>query len=167
MEGGSLKAMSTLNLRSVFIGILATVTMDILTVTSINLRLIAPLSPHLIGRWFALLLQGRVLHSDIDQVASINHEIAIAIPMHYTIGITLGLVYLIACSALRLSPHSPVTAVGFALCTSLLPWLLMFPAMGYGWFGVHGPHGTRLFVSSLATHWFYGLGLWLGVSLMG
>jgi hypothetical protein len=58
-----------------------------------------------------------------------------------------------------------ILALGFALCTNLLPWLLMFPAMGYGWFGAQGPPGTRLFVSSLVTHFFYGLGLWLGVSI--
>jgi hypothetical protein len=39
----------------------------------------------------------------------------------------------------------------------------MFPAMGYGVFGSHGPEGTRLFVSSLATHAFFGFGLWLAV----
>ena len=96
-----------------------------------------------------------------------NHEMAIAVPVHYTIGITLALVYLLVTSALGLSPRNLIAALGFCLCTNVLPWLLMFPSMGFGWFGTHGPPGTRLFFSSLVTHVFYGVGLWLGVSLLG
>ena len=94
-----------------------------------------------------------------------HHELAIAVPVHYVIGIILALAYLLAMSAMGLSPHNLVSAVGFGLCTNLLPWLLMFPAMGYGWFGAQGPSGTRLFVSSLVNHRFYGVGLWIGAFL--
>jgi hypothetical protein len=54
-------------------------------------------------------------------------------------------------------------ALAFGLCTSVLPWLLMFPAIGYRLFGAHGPDRTRLFVSSLISHAFFGLGLWMAV----
>lgn len=158
--------MSVLNLRNVLIGILATVTMDILNVGATKLQLIAPLPPHLIGRWFVLVARGHPFQSDIGQVSPINKEIAVAVPVHYAIGVTLALVYALAISALGLNAHNPITAVGFAVGTSLLPWLLMFPAMGYGWFGAHGPPGTRLFLSSLVLHCFYGVGLWLGTSTM-
>jgi hypothetical protein len=47
-------------------------------------------------------------------------------------------------------------AFAFGVCTNVF-WLLMFPAMGYGFFGAHGPEGTRLFVSSLVSHVFFGL----------
>jgi Protein of unknown function (DUF2938) len=139
--------------------------MDVLSTTASKLGLIAFLSPRLTGRWFASVARGQFLHSDISQVPPINYEMALAVPMHYTIGITLALLYLLLSSALGTSPRSLILALGFALCTNLLPWLLMFPAMGYGWFGAQGPPGTRLFVSSLVTHFFYGLGLWLGVSI--
>jgi hypothetical protein len=110
------------------------------------------------------MARGQFLHTDIAQVPPISHEMAIAVPMHYAIGITLALAYLLASSALGLSPRNPAAALAFALCTTLLPWLLMFPAMGYGWFGTHGPPRTRLFLSSVLTHCFYGMGLWLGAS---
>jgi hypothetical protein len=161
-----LRGMSIFNLRSVLIGILATLAMDILSVGAIKLHWIAPLPPRLIGRWFGSVGRGRLLHSDIGQVLPINHEIAIAVPMHYAVGITLALVYLLGCSALGMPPRDPVAALGFALCTNLLPWLLMFPAMGYGWSGSRGPTGTRLFLSSLVTHCFYGVGLWFGTLIL-
>jgi len=158
--------MSVLHLRGVLLGIVATITMDILSVTALRSGLIAFLPPRLTGRWFASMAHGQFLHHDIAQVPAINHEMAVAVPMHYAIGITLALVYLLASSALGFSPRNPVAALAFALCTNVLPWLLMFPAMGYGWFGAHGPAGTQLFRGSLATHTFYGVGLWLGAWLL-
>jgi len=158
--------MAIFNMRSIFMGIIATIMMDVLSVTALKLRLIAFLPPRLTGRWFASMARGQFVHSDIGRVPPINHEMAIAVPMHYVVGISLALLYLVLISALGLSPRNPVAALAFALCTSLLPWLLMFPAMGYGPFGMHGPQGTRLFLSSLVTHCFYGVGLWIGMLIL-
>ena len=141
--------------------------MDLLSMTTLKLGLIAFLPPRLTGRWFGLMAQGHFVHSDIAQAPAISHEMAIALPMHYAIGITLGIVYLVASRTLEINPGSLITALSFALGTIFLPWLVMFPAMGYGWFGTHGPPGTRLFLSSLVTHCFYGIGLWLGMSILG
>jgi hypothetical protein len=158
--------MSSLNWRSVVVGILATITMDIFSFTALKLGWIAFLPPRLTGRWFASIARGQFLHADIAQAPPINHEMAVAAPMHYLVGITLALLYLLASSVLGFSSRNLIAALGFALCSTLLPWLLMFPAMGYGWFGTHGPQGTRLFMSSLVTHSFYGIGLWFGSSML-
>lgn len=159
--------MSILHTRNLFIGVLATITMDLLSTAALKLRWIAFLPPRLTGRWFGWMAQGHFVHSDIAQAPPISHEMAIAIPTHYAVGITLGMLYLALCATLELSPRSLITALAFALCTNLLPWLVMFPAMGYGWFGAHGPAGTRLLMSSLVTHCFYGIGLWFGMSILG
>jgi len=158
--------MSNLNMRLVLIGIIATVTMDVLSGSAIKLQLISPLPPRLMGRWFASVARRQLFHHDIGQVTPVNYEMAIALPVHYAIGVTLALAYWLATSALGLSPRNPFIALSFGLTTNVLPWLVMFPAMGYGWFGVQGPPGTRLFVSSLINHCFYGLGLWIGASLL-
>ncbi len=155
------------SLRNVIIGIVATVIMDALSAICFKLRLIEPLSPRLIGRWFAFVIRGQLLHSDIGQTAAINHERAIGVPVHYAIGVTLALMYLFACASFGLASRNPITALIFAFCTNVFPWLVMFPSMGFGWFGSHGPPGTRLFLSSLVSHVFYGVGLWLGASLLG
>ena len=91
--------MSVLNMRSVFIGILATLTMDVLGFSAQKLGFIAFLPPRLTGRWFASVARGQFLHSDIGQVPPIDHELAIAVPVHYAIGVSLALVYLLVCSA--------------------------------------------------------------------
>jgi hypothetical protein len=158
--------MPILNMRSVFVGILATITMDVLSVAALKLGLIAFLPPRMTGRWFASVARGQFFHTDISQVPPFNHEMAIAISMHYAVGITLALVYLLLTSTLGLSARNPIVAVAFAVSTNLLPWLLMFPAMGYGWFGTNGPPGTRLFLSSFVTHCLYGVGLWIGLLIV-
>jgi len=140
--------------------------MDVLSVTALKLRFIAFLPPRLTGRWFAYVARGQFLHHDIAEMAPIHHELAIAVPAHYAIGVTLALVYLFASSFLGIPARNPIAALGFALGTNLLPWLLMFPAMGYGWFGANGPKGTRLFLSSFLTHLFYGMGLWMSTSVL-
>ena len=158
--------MSNLNMRIFLVGMIATVTMDVLSGVAIKLRLISPLPPSLIGRWFASAARGRPFHHDIGKVTPVNSEIAIAVPVHYAIGVTLALAYLLSSTALGVNPRNPFVALGFGLTTNALPWLIMFPAMGDGWFGADGPPGSRLLLSSLVTHGFYGLGLCLGASLL-
>ena len=140
--------------------------MDLLSTVAFKLRLTAPLSPHLIGRWFVSVARAQLYHADIARVAPVNHEVAIAAPVHYAIGVALTSVYLWGISELGWPKHSLAIALAFGLCTSVFPWLLMFPSMGYGFFGAHGPAGTRLFLSSLLSHAFFGVGIWVAVRIV-
>ena len=158
--------MSIISWRTVLMGVCSTLTMDVLSGIAYRLRLTAPLSPHLIGRWFASVARAQPYHADIARAAAVNHELAIALPVHYGIGVTLASVYLWGMSELGWPTGNPALALAFGLSTSVLPWLLMFPSMGYGWFGAHGPAGTRLFVSSLWSHAFFGVGIWLAVKIV-
>jgi hypothetical protein len=153
--------MVPLNRSFLVVGVVATLAMDLLTGLSVALRCAAPLPPNLIGRWFAELARGRPIHADIAQAPAVRFELAIALAGHYAIGTTLAFVHLWVCARFGLSPRRIGPALGFAACTNLLPWLVMFPALGYGFFGSHGPEGTRLFVSSLISHACFGVGLWL------
>lgn len=158
--------MSIISWRSVLVGVVSTFTMDLLTAIAYRLRLTAPLSPHLIGRWFVSVARAQPYHADIARAPAVNHELAIAIPIHYTIGVALASAYLWGMSELGWPRRNLVVAVAFGLCTSVLPWFLMFPSMGYGFFGAHGPAGTRLFVSSLLSHALFGVGIWVAVRIV-
>jgi hypothetical protein len=153
--------------QTLSIGVVSTFSMDVLSAVAYRLRLTAPLSPHLIGRWFASVARAQPFHADIARTPSVGHELAIAAPVHYAIGIALAALYVRAMSQLGWPAGSLALTLAFGLCTNALPWLLMFPAMGYGFFGSHGPAGTRLFLSSLLGHAFFGLGIWIGVRSVG
>jgi hypothetical protein len=135
--------------------------MDCLSAAVHRLGLTAPLAPNLIARWFASTLQLQPFHSDIAQFPAVRNEMATGLAGHYAIGVTLACLYVWLTTRLRWRPWQLRCALGYAVCTNALPWLIMFPAMGYGFFGAHGPPGTRLFLSSLCSHAFYGLGLWI------
>jgi hypothetical protein len=159
--------MAVLSWRGVLIGVVATFVMDLLSAVAYKLGLSAPLPPNLIGRWFASVARAQPVHVDIARGSVVSHELAIAAPVHYAIGVTLALLYLWGMSALGWPARSLLLALAFGLCTNVFPWFLMFPAMGYGFFGLQGPLGTRLFVSSLISHACYGLGIWLALRTVG
>ncbi len=152
--------------QTVLIGIVSTMSMDVLTLVASRLKLTAPLTPNLVGRWFASVARAQPFHADIAHTAPVRHELAIAIPVHYAIGVTLASAYLWGTSRQGWPAQSFALALAFGLCTNALPWLLMFPAMGYGAFGLHGPVGTRLFLSSLLSHASFGLGIWIAVRVI-
>jgi hypothetical protein len=149
--------------RALAVGLLSTLSMDLLTGVATGLRLIAPLSPRLVGRWFASVARAQPFHADIARSSPVHGELLVALPVHYVIGTVLAAVFVWASGGLGWS-RSVWLALAFGLSTSVLPWLVMFPAMGYGFFGTHGPRG--LFVTSLISHAFFGIGLWTAVHVV-
>ena len=128
--------------------------------------MIAPLSPSVVGRWFASVARAHPFHEDIAQAAPGSHELAFAIPGHYAIGMFLTALFVLMVNRIGWPAGSLSPALAFGLSTNVFPWLVMFPAMGYGFFGAQGPEGTRLFVSSLVSHAFFGFGIWIAVRVM-
>ena len=96
--------------------VLSTLSMDVLTGLSLRLRLVAPLSPQLIGRWFASVARVQPLHADIARTAAVSHELAIALPIHYAIGAVLSALYVWGTYQLGWSSRSLVLALAFGLC---------------------------------------------------
>jgi hypothetical protein len=146
-------------------GVIATMSMDVLTAIAIQLRVIAPLSPNLVGRWFASVARAHPFHEDIARATPGSHELALAVAGHYAIGMFLTALFVLVAHHIGWQAKTLSPPLAFGVCTSVFPWLVMFPAMGYGIFGAHGPAGTRLFISSLVSHIFFGLGLWIAVRM--
>ena len=148
--------------QGVLVGVIATLTMDLASAGLRQLGLTASLTPAVIGRWFASVLRGQPIHADIAQSPALPYEMGLALVGHYAIGIFLACLYFWIASRFGWPARHLGAMLCFGFCSNVFPWLLMFPAMGYGFFGLHGPVGTRLFVSSLSSHLLYGLGLWIG-----
>ena len=119
------------------VGILATVSMDVVAVIALRLGIAGRgprrTGPDLIGRWIGYLLQGKFRHADILQTPPLRGELLLGLAAHYSIGIVLTLVYLwpIGCGArdadrperhplrnghhgLPVVSHVPVTGDGLA-----------------------------------------------------
>jgi Protein of unknown function (DUF2938) len=151
------------------VGILATVTMDVVAVIALRLGIAGPgprrTGPDLIGRWIGYLFRGKFRHTDILQTPPLKGELALGLAAHYSIGIGLTLVYV----ALLVVAHARPTALSailYGMATTVLPWFLMFPSQGMGWLGWDAPGDAHLARVSLFNHIIFGVGIALWMAVM-
>ena len=97
------------------VGILATVTMDVVAVVALRFGIAGRgprrTGPDLIGRWIGYLLRGKFRHTDILQTPPLRGELVLGLAAHYLIGIVLTLVYL----GLLVVAHATPTALSAIL----------------------------------------------------
>jgi Protein of unknown function (DUF2938) len=74
--------------------------------------------------------------------------------------------YFVGTAWLGHSPSTLLVALGFGLATSVFPWFLVLPALGFGVFGRKGPPELKLLRTSLINHLSYGLGLWWAAKVL-
>jgi hypothetical protein len=152
----------------VFVGILATVTMDVVAVIALRLGIAGRgprrTGPDLIGRWIGYLLRGKFKHTDILQTPPLRGELVLGLAAHYLIGIALTLMYLGLLVVTHATPTA-LSAILYGTATTALPWFLMFPSQGMGWLGRNAPGDAHLARVSLFNHIIFGLGiaLWMAV----
>src|SRR6266568_8259022 len=93
------------------VGILATVTMDVVAVIALRLGIAGReprrTGPDLIGRWIGYLLQGKFRHTDILQTPPLRGELLLGLAAHYASGIVLTLVYLGLLVVAHATPTAP------------------------------------------------------------
>ncbi len=148
---------------AVVVGIVGTLTMDVVGAILVRSGITRTLP---IGRWAAYLAHGRVRHEDIMKSPPIRGELPLTPVVHYAIGITLAAFYLAALGWSGLGAPAWWTAIPYGVATSILPYFLMFPSMGFGLFGLKGQPKYFLLRQSLVNHFFFGVGLWLGSLLL-
>jgi hypothetical protein len=150
------------------VGVLATVTMDVVAVIAPRLGIAGRgprrTGPNLIGRWIGYLLRGRFRHTDILQAPPLRGELVLGLAAHYLIGIMLTLMYLGLVVVAHARPTA-LSAILYGTATTVLPWFLMFPSQGMGWLGWDAPDDAHLARASLFNHIIFGLGIavWVAV----
>ncbi len=148
---------------AIVVGVVATLTMDVVSAVLVKAGITRALP---IGRWAAYLAQGKARHEDIAKSPRIRGELPLTPVVHYAIGITLAAFYLAALGWFGLGAPAWWTAIPYGVATSVLPYFLMFPSMGYGFFGLKGQPKYFLLRQSLVNHFFFGVGLALGGLLL-
>jgi hypothetical protein len=159
---------SRLFIIGAIVGMLATVTMDVIAMVALRLGIAGGgprrTGPDLIGRWIGYSLRGKFSHTDILQTPSLRGELALGLAAHYSIGIVLTLLYLGLLIVAHETP-SALSAILYGTATTVFPWFLMFPSQGMGWLGWDTPGDVHLTRASLFNHIIFGLGiaLWMAV----
>lgn len=145
-----------------FGGVVGAVLMDITETLAARAGLTSGVSVALVGRWALGLLRGQWVHDDIALSPARPGEVRAGWAFHLLVGggaVALPYAALLQATGWTLPAHRLWGGVAFGAATSLLPWLLLLPAFGWGWFGRRGPRGSNALLASMVSHLPYGLGV--------
>lgn len=149
--------------RFIAAALLSTLTMDLGSGLCRKLGLTAGAPPEAFARWFGHLYRGQVVHENVLLAPEVKGGMGLALGSHYLIGTVLtGAFWLALRQFTDKAPSVPVLAglaLGYGIFTNVFPWLFMFPAMGFGFFGKDGPAEFLLLRSSFVNHVWFGLGV--------
>ena len=141
-------------------GIVGAVLMDITKTLAARAGLASGVSVALVGRWALGLLHGQWAHADIARSPARPGEVRMGWAFHFLIG-GGGVALIFPAALLTVGVHHPTHLILggllFGLVTSLLPWLVLPPAFGWGWFGRRGPRGGNALIARPLSHVPYGI----------
>lgn len=113
----------------------------------------------MLGRWIAGFANGRFYRPRILEEQPHPLEIRLGWFFHYCIGVGLSVQYLLLSRCFGFNPAAPLTALEFGILTTVLPWFMMFPALGFGILARKTSRENRIPYFSLFNHFVYGTGL--------
>src|SRR5262245_3421128 len=103
-------------------------TMDLVSLLGRRLGVLRGPALEWLTRWFALLLDGHPITPDIRSAPGPGLPVGVVFLLHYSIGVVLALLFVLAFPR----RHTWKMALGYGALTNVLPWFVMFPAMGFG-----------------------------------
>lgn len=149
-------------------GVVGAVLMDITDIYAHKFGISSGVTVAQIGRWVLCMGDGVLVHEDIRNTRSRKNEIKTGWVFHFVVGGGLvGLCYplIFMLTSISMPQNHLLTGLLFGLATSLLPWLILLPSFGWGWFGLRAPKGANPLLASTISHAAYGIGLGLVMNL--
>jgi hypothetical protein len=143
-------------------GIVGAVLMDITESIAARFGLTSGVNVALVGRWALGLTRGQWSHANIARCPDRQGEVLMGWAFHFLVGgggVALLYAAFVQCAGFTAPTHRLWGGVMFGAVTSLLPWLVLLPAFGWGWFGRRAPKGCNALLSSTVSHVPYGLGV--------
>ena len=148
-------------IRSALIGAGATLVIDLWALVMRRAVGWASLDFALVGRWLGHMAKGRFRHQRVADAPAISGERALGWFAHYAIGIALAAL-LLAIGGLEWARQPTFSlALGFGLVSVALPFLVLQPALGAGVAASRTPRPGLARLRSVATHLWFGVGLYL------
>ncbi len=144
-------------------GVLATLVMDVIAWVRFRIWGITALDYALVGRWIGHLFYGRLRHKTILTSPAIKGERGLGWLAHYAIGagLAVGLGWFVEPKA-ALVP-SVTLHIGYGIASVFIPFLVMMPSFGFGYFARNTPNPVLACWRSLIAHGSFGFGLYVSV----
>jgi Protein of unknown function (DUF2938) len=119
----------------------------------------------MVGRWFAHLPRGHLMHKDITQSEPISNELMIGWVMHYAVGVLFAAVTLLIGGAAFAKDPTLILPLIVGLVTVGCGWFILQPGMGAGWAASLKPNRVQIRLLNVAGHIVFGIGLY-GAALL-
>jgi hypothetical protein len=143
-------------------GILGAALMDVTETYAARLGITSGVNVAFVGRWFMGLTRGQLVHANVADSSPAAGEARIGWAFHLLVGgggVALMYPAFLHSVGIATPTHLLLGGVVFGAATSLLPWFVLLPAFGWGWFGRRGPRGSNALLASPLSHIPYGLGV--------
>lgn len=143
-------------------GIVGAVLMDVTETYAAKVGIASGVNIALVGRWFLSSLRGQFTHANIHDSKLFTHEVEAGWAFHLLVGgggVALIYPLFFQATGLLLPINHLLGGLLFGLATSLLPWFILLPSFGWGFFGRRGPQGSNALLASTLSHIPYGLGV--------
>ena len=151
---------------ALFVGLGATLLIDLWALLLRRGFNIPSLSYCLLGRWLLHMPRGTFVHPSIAAAQQKPHECTLGWVAHYSIGSAFALVFVFLASPGWLVRPTLLPAVAFGVATTLVPYLIMQPSFGLGIAASKTPKPNQARLKSLMTHTVFGIGLYLWAALL-
>lgn len=119
----------------------------------------------LVGRWFAHLPRGQLMHEDIARAQPVANERAIGWIAHYAVGILFAAIVLAIWGVEWARNPSFLPALIVGLATVGCGWFILQPGMGAGIAASKRPNANRLRLMNIVGHTVFAIGLY-GTALL-
>jgi hypothetical protein len=146
---------------ALLIGLGATLVIDLWALLLKRGFNIASLNYCLLGRWLLHMPTGTFVHDSIAAARPKRHECPPGWIAHYLIGTTLAVVFILLAPGTWLARPTLLPALAFGVVTTLMPYLVMQPALGLGIAASKTPNPGQARLKSLLTHAIFGVGLYI------
>jgi hypothetical protein len=147
-------------------GLVGTLVMDLLNNLVSRTGAFMKIDVAMIGRMAAGWTRGRFRYAHPDEMEKIANEMIYGYLTHFAIGVVLAIPFVLAWDHLIGTPVSPGWAVLYGFATTVASLFFVYPSMGLGVCGWQAPERIKAFITPLANHLFYGVGLAVGVVLV-
>jgi hypothetical protein len=146
-------------------GVLGTLAMDLLNNLVARTGVCLKIDVAMIGRMAAGWTRGRFRYRHPEEMDRVPNEMVYGYIAHYGIGVGLAVPFVLGWDFWIGGVPSAAWMVVYGVGTTVASFFFVYPLMGLGVFGRRSPERIKAFITPLANHLFYGVGLALGVAL--
>ena len=146
-------------------GVLGTLAMDSLNHLFARTGALIRIDMKAIGRMSAGWARGRFRYRNPGEMTQVANETLYGYVTHYAIGVGLAVPFVLGWNLLVGGLASPVWALVYGVATTVASVFFVYPSLGLGVFGRRSPEGIKAPLSSLANHFFFGVGMAAAVAL--